>query len=245
MILGYKKLFPWGEPTNFKEKILTQHILSKMDPQERERIARGEQADSPPTFIPKIHSLREDKADQWHRRRNEYQKIHHSYYAAGMKHECFLVNECTGYQDISIYWNIKRFNDQVNQTISRQLPTAYADMKFKWIRKYMRSVIKNPVWAKSPRVANIIHDVKFEVYIDSILAPESMVDELWRNDGFASLTEFMRYFNNDWSGKIVHWTEYRYTFPDHIYERARELNTPKFTSTDIHKIVALTNTTKS
>ncbi len=39
MILGYKKLFPWGEPTNFKTKILS-----------------GK----------KKHSLRQDKNNRWH-----------------------------------------------------------------------------------------------------------------------------------------------------------------------------------
>ena len=34
--------------------------------------------------------------------------------------------------------------------------------------------------------------------------------KLVRNDGFNSAEDFFRYFNKDFTGKIVHWTEYKY-----------------------------------
>jgi len=30
------------------------------------------------------------------------------------------------------------------------------------------------------------------------------------NDGFNSVEDFMRWFNKDWEGKIIHWTDFRY-----------------------------------
>lgn len=33
---------------------------------------------------------------------------------------------------------------------------------------------------------------------------------LAHNDGFEDYSEFMRYFNTDWKGKLIHWTDLRY-----------------------------------
>lgn len=33
---------------------------------------------------------------------------------------------------------------------------------------------------------------------------------LARNDGFASVEDFFKYFNTNYDGKIIHWTDYRY-----------------------------------
>ena len=33
---------------------------------------------------------------------------------------------------------------------------------------------------------------------------------LARNDGFDSLTDFMKWFSEDFTGKIIHWTDFRY-----------------------------------
>jgi len=35
-------------------------------------------------------------------------------------------------------------------------------------------------------------------------------DDLWRNDGFDSLEQFMLWFNKDFTGQIIHWSSLRY-----------------------------------
>lgn len=37
------------------------------------------------------------------------------------------------------------------------------------------------------------------------------LDTLAKNDGFDSLEEFFNYFNEDFKGKIIHWTDLKYT----------------------------------
>jgi hypothetical protein len=34
--------------------------------------------------------------------------------------------------------------------------------------------------------------------------------DLFQNDGFYGVYEFFKWFNNDWKGKIIHWTDLRY-----------------------------------
>jgi hypothetical protein len=44
---------------------------------------------------------------------------------------------------------------------------------------------------------------------DLIIFPERVL-ELARNDGFDSVSDFFRWFNKDFRGKIIHWTDYKY-----------------------------------
>lgn len=37
-----------------------------------------------------------------------------------------------------------------------------------------------------------------------------IIKTLARNDGFDTAIDFLRYFDHDWSGKIIHWTDYKY-----------------------------------
>ena len=48
------------------------------------------------------------------------------------------------------------------------------------------------------------------VYIDSKLLYHSDVETLAKNDGFDSAKDFFAWFNKDFSGKIIHWTDLRY-----------------------------------
>lgn len=36
------------------------------------------------------------------------------------------------------------------------------------------------------------------------------INSLVKNDGFNSIEDFFRWFNKDWSGKLIHWTDFRY-----------------------------------
>lgn len=37
-----------------------------------------------------------------------------------------------------------------------------------------------------------------------------LLNMLAKNDGFESVEEFFNWFNQDYSGKIIHWTDFRY-----------------------------------
>ena len=56
--------------------------------------------------------------------------------------------------------------------------------------------------------------------LDEIIAPDIIIDRyhlkdweklvLAKNDGFDSLGDFLQWFNKDFTGKILHWTDFRY-----------------------------------
>ena len=39
---------------------------------------------------------------------------------------------------------------------------------------------------------------------------EPILRELAKNDGFESVEDFFAYFNKDFKGKIIHWTDLQY-----------------------------------
>lgn len=48
------------------------------------------------------------------------------------------------------------------------------------------------------------------VTVDNSLLTGPEIEELAINDGFESSKEFFEYFNQDFTGKIIHWTKWRY-----------------------------------
>lgn len=49
-----------------------------------------------------------------------------------------------------------------------------------------------------------------KVFVDGRELPLNEVDTIAKNDGFDGLSDFCDWFNKDFSGKIIHWTELRY-----------------------------------
>lgn len=49
-----------------------------------------------------------------------------------------------------------------------------------------------------------------EVIIDGRFLSYDEIDTLAINDGFNSIEDFFRWFRNNWSGYILHWTDFRY-----------------------------------
>ena len=52
--------------------------------------------------------------------------------------------------------------------------------------------------------------IKPLVYVDKKPLTVIDVEALAQNDGFDTLEEFFEYFNEDYKGKIIHWTDLRY-----------------------------------
>jgi hypothetical protein len=48
------------------------------------------------------------------------------------------------------------------------------------------------------------------VYIDGRELTSTEIDTLAVNDGFANRGEFFEYFNTDWLGTLIHWTNLKY-----------------------------------
>ncbi|MCS4164428.1 hypothetical protein [Sphingobacterium sp. BIGb0116] len=70
-----------------------------------------------------------------------------------------------------------------------------------------------------PRVDGIVlefpHGIEifylaYEVKIDGRFLNEQEIRELAINDGFESEYEFFKYFNKDFKGRLIHWTNLRY-----------------------------------
>lgn len=70
-----------------------------------------------------------------------------------------------------------------------------------------------------PRVNGIVlefpHGVEifylaYEVKIDGRFLNEHEIRELAKNDGFESVEDFFKYFNKDFKGRLIHWTNLSY-----------------------------------
>ena len=49
-----------------------------------------------------------------------------------------------------------------------------------------------------------------EVLIDNVRLNPMKLYDLAQNDGFETIEDFFEYFNKDYQGKIIHWTDLRY-----------------------------------
>ncbi len=50
----------------------------------------------------------------------------------------------------------------------------------------------------------------FTVCVEGIYLGASEIDELAKNDGFESTESFFHWFKEDFTGRIIHWTDKRY-----------------------------------
>jgi hypothetical protein len=48
------------------------------------------------------------------------------------------------------------------------------------------------------------------VFIDGVAVDYKVVLKLAKNDGFYGYDDFFAWFNKDFDGKIIHWTDFRY-----------------------------------
>lgn len=139
MIMSYKKKFPWGAPTDFKQKILDGT---------------------------KKHTFREDQHGRW----SAGKHIHHAQGVRTKNYDCFLENDCVSTQSVIIA------NKENIRCLEVDNTLLY--WKTKGYEKY-----------------------EIGAYYMQILA---------KNDGFDSVEDFFKWFNKDFYGFIIHWTDLRY-----------------------------------
>ena len=69
---------------------------------------------------------------------------------------------------------------------------------------------------KAVQEIQIVYDLQEEcdyarsVYVDGDELYEKEIEKLALNDGFDSIPHFFQWFNDDFKGKIIHWTELKY-----------------------------------
>lgn len=51
---------------------------------------------------------------------------------------------------------------------------------------------------------------KVAVVIDGELVRDELLEKLAKNDGFDSINDFLEWFNFDFHGRIIHWTDFKY-----------------------------------
>lgn len=52
-------------------------------------------------------------------------------------------------------------------------------------------------------------DLIYSLYGTAVINDERM-EQLAKNDGFDSVADFFKFFNKDFQGRIIHWTDFKY-----------------------------------
>jgi hypothetical protein len=55
-----------------------------------------------------------------------------------------------------------------------------------------------------------VDDNHYCIFIDDRILTEKEIIQLSVNDGFDTVEDFLNYFDNDFTGKIIHWTDFKY-----------------------------------
>ena len=168
--IGFSVKFPWGEETHFVPKIWEGIIEYGLFPQWASLpyllLAEGKNLDyifKKEGISPKIHTIREDKADLWKPGR----KIHPVVFNRTKNRFQFApVLECKSVQGIEIEY-INDGND-------------------------------------------VIITIDGKYFFNSLSGINKGIDELATNDGFLSPLYFFMFFNKDFTGKIIHFTDFEY-----------------------------------
>ena len=144
-----------------------------------------------------------------------------------------LKNNLAVYEDIEAFENaylFKTFNDlEIDITASPKIHTLRDDENDRWKRGIMIDFFINvrtkSMFRFAPKVQvistqkiNIIYKNKLPVvFIDRIQFYNTNIKYdiprmllLAQNDGFDTIEDFFNYFNKDYTGKIIHWTDLRY-----------------------------------
>lgn len=186
MTLGFKQYFPWHTekdpaPTNFREKIITCAMM--------QRSKYGGLPEGTP-FQSIIIDGEINYIPFLH-------KIHtmrsdpHNRWKAGRKIE--MVYRGAGYKILD------HFNKGIPEL---EVCKRVQEVSIVWYRYHLKplTILNNKGGSAEVPV----------VKIDGREISGHEVEILARNDGFNSVEDFFRWFNKDWSGKIIHFTDFRY-----------------------------------
>jgi len=147
----------------------------------REKILAGA-GYGPIVSMPKIHTMREDPYNRW---------------KAGMS--------------IQMAYGVRTKNyEQFNKGIT-ELEKCVSTQAIKIIWFYKNEYIKTDLPLKQINGPHGEFNYYPAIWIDGRqLLTFGEIITLAHNDGFDSVIDFFKWFNRDWSGKIIHWTDFRY-----------------------------------
>lgn len=178
MILGYKEKFPWGEPTNFKEKILAGEMLNALGYFDANAI----QPKFDLKFQPKIHTFRIDPHDRW---------------KVGMKMD--MVYRGANYQIKDRFYSATLVSMQ--------------KIRIEWTNQNVEIFVDGHLILQATVTESFIGSTHYYRHLNGkgIVEQSNLRSDLIAiNDGFSGLSSFFKWFNKDWQGKILHWTDFRY-----------------------------------
>lgn len=132
----------------------------------------------------KIHTIREDKTNRW----KQGNKIHCFTGLRTKKCKLFYLAECKGTQEINIF-------------------RVYAGMGI--VRCFKGA--KRKLFKLNAKIENFPIIIRQNlVFIDGKQLTSYQIRQLAKNDGFKNSTEFFEWFDKDFEGKIIHFTNLRY-----------------------------------
>lgn len=196
MVLGFKKQFPWGEPTYFKEKIL---------------IGAG----YGPPHPPKIHTIRADVHNRW----KVGQKIEMVHRGANYKIidriNTALCQKCNGGGEVCPGGDYSQYpvlckdcggtgNGELIPGLQKVI--SIQEIKFRHYNYYPAPGKIPKTWEERMKLEVMI------VTIDGKKFQPDFIKTLAINDGFSDLLDFHRWFwpLKNFEGKIIHWTDFKY-----------------------------------
>ena len=161
----------------------------------------------------KIHTIRLDKPNRWRAGKT----IH---FATGIRtknYDNFKVGRCMSFQYITISYREAEINPRlVPEWIIHDIPQVIGND----VLTPVINVGENDL--SVGKVVSIVGENNGVLFVvDSTLRFASVaVDErlltyeeiIWlaKNDGFANVNDFFKWFSSDFSGKIIHWTNFKY-----------------------------------
>ncbi|MBD8349370.1 hypothetical protein [Dysgonomonas sp. HGC4] len=138
----------------------------------------------------KPHSIRYDKTNRWKAGR----KIHFATGARTPNYNCFVESKVISTQEIEI----KDVGLEINPIIKEALTLLGVETVCHYIfEEYV------------PKL-DIVLRKRFRVSVDKRVLSLEEINTLAKNDGFDSTHDFFRWFNQDFKGKIIHWTDLKY-----------------------------------
>lgn len=97
----------------------------------------------------------------------------------------------------------------------RKIEMVYRGPKYSILSHFNKGIPELETCVSIQRIEiKVIKDGKWSFYEINIDGGKALTREqaqvLAINDGFDSIYDFEKWFNKDWSGKLIHWTDYRY-----------------------------------
>lgn len=65
-------------------------------------------------------------------------------------------------------------------------------------------------WARTELCYHTKKEKIFSIIVDGVRLTTEQIEVFSKNDGFDNAEHFFEWFSSDWSGKLIHWTDFRY-----------------------------------